>query len=102
MAQAVQQAARPRGVAVRLDTEHLCAVMQGTEKQPSQRSTSAFAGEFQSDLRRRLEFFEALASENRASAPDGLSARVRPEPPRPVPRGTYPRRIGPPPSRQRP
>jgi GTP cyclohydrolase I len=113
VARAVQSAIEPRGVAVRLAAHHLCRVFQGVERQESVVMTSAFLGDFERDLALRQEFHAALGADlgprreewrmpiNRPVPPqepgearNGLEARVDVFNPRPVPRGTYSRRVG--------
>lgn len=125
VARAVQQAIEPRGVAVCLEAVHFCMMMRGVEKQESITLTSSFLGAFDRDMSLRQEFYSALGSgknplptsleprETRRPravepplAPAGPGARAgsRPHPDRvgvftgasrAVPRGKYPRRVGP-------
>jgi len=127
VARAVQAAIEPRGVAVRLEAAHFCMMMRGVEKQESLTMTSSFLGAFQRDMALRQDFYSALG-EGAARTPGGpresrldprtLSAAGgrephsdAPLPPSrigvftgdspPVPRGTYPGRVGPRPRRHR-
>jgi GTP cyclohydrolase I len=59
VAEAVQDAVRPRGVAVMLDAVHFCMMMRGVEKQCSRTSTFSYLGEYETDLARRSEFLAA-------------------------------------------
>ena len=56
IADALEEALRPRGVGVVLDAVHLCMMMRGVEKQNSRTVTSALRGEFRDDARTRDEF----------------------------------------------
>ncbi|GLC26057.1 GTP cyclohydrolase I FolE [Roseisolibacter agri] len=56
VADALEEALRPRGVGVVLDAVHLCMMMRGVEKQNSRTVTSALRGEFRDDARTRDEF----------------------------------------------
>lgn len=60
IAEALQAALSPRGLAVVLEASHLCMVMRGIQKEGSVATTSALRGTFLSDLRTRSEFM-ALA-----------------------------------------
>jgi GTP cyclohydrolase IA len=65
VAEAIQQAVQPLGVAVVVECEHMCMVMRGVEKAGSTTVTSAVLGAFQNDARTRQEFFEHLARRTR-------------------------------------
>ena len=56
IADALEEALRPRGVGVVLDAVHLCMMMRGVEKQNSRTVTSALRGEFRSCPMTRDEF----------------------------------------------
>ena len=60
IADALQTALEPAGVAVVTEASHLCMMMRGVEKQGSSTRTSAMRGAFKTDARTRQEFFEAL------------------------------------------
>ncbi len=121
VAQAVQDAIQPRGVAVRLEAAHFCNVMRGIEKHQSLTLTSTFLGAFDRDIPLRLQFFSALqtapslpplgrpapdpavsstsAAGESARYPETLSVRAESfasDAP-PVPRSRYSRRLAPPP-----
>jgi GTP cyclohydrolase IA len=59
IADAVQEAIAPRGVAVMLDAAHFCMMMRGVQKQLSRTSTFAYRGEFETSATRRTEFLAA-------------------------------------------
>lgn len=60
IADALEQALKPRGIAVVTEASHLCMMMRGVEKQGSTTRTSAMRGVFKDDARTRQEFLEAI------------------------------------------
>jgi len=60
VANALQEALAPRGVAVVIEALHLCMAMRGVEKQNSATITSAMLGGFKNDPRTRQEFLSLL------------------------------------------
>ena len=60
IADALEEALEPRGLAVVTEASHLCMMMRGVEKQGSTTRTSAMRGAFKDDARTRQEFLEAL------------------------------------------
>ena len=60
VAWAIQDALRPRGVAVMLEAAHFCMMMRGVEKQNSRTVTSALLGEFRDSPALRNEFLSAV------------------------------------------
>ncbi|MBI4827786.1 MAG: GTP cyclohydrolase I FolE [Nitrospinae bacterium] len=60
VANALQEALEPRGVAVVIEALHLCMAMRGVEKQNSATITSAMLGGFKNDQRTRQEFLSLL------------------------------------------
>jgi len=56
----IQQALRPKGVAVVLEAQHLCMMMRGIQKQNSYAITSAMLGEFESDSKTRAEVMQLI------------------------------------------
>ena len=60
VANALQEALEPRGVAVVIEALHLCMAMRGVEKQNSATITSAMLGGFKNDPRTRQEFLSLL------------------------------------------
>ncbi len=60
IADALERALEPAGLAVVTEASHLCMMMRGVEKQGSTTRTSAMRGVFQSDARTRQEFLEAI------------------------------------------
>ena len=60
VANAIQEAIQPQGVAVILEAQHLCMMMRGVEKQHSSTITSAMLGVFKSQLQTRNEFLSLV------------------------------------------
>jgi GTP cyclohydrolase IA len=60
IADALEKALEPIGLAVVTEASHLCMMMRGVEKQGSSTRTSAMRGVFKSDARTRQEFLEAI------------------------------------------
>ncbi len=68
IAQAIQEIAEPRGVAVSATGFHLCMAMRGVSKQQSVTTTRAFTGEFLSNPSLRAEFLSETAGARRHAA----------------------------------
>jgi GTP cyclohydrolase I len=62
VADAIQEAIQPQGVAVILEAQHLCMMMRGVEKQHSSTVTSAMLGVFKSQQQTRNEFLSLVRS----------------------------------------
>jgi GTP cyclohydrolase I len=62
IANALDDALQPRGVAVVMEAVHLCMVMRGVEKQNSKAVTSAMLGAFRDRAETRAEFMELIRS----------------------------------------
>jgi GTP cyclohydrolase I len=60
VADAIDEAIHPQGVAVILEAQHLCMMMRGVEKQHSSTVTSAMLGVFKSQLQTRNEFLSLV------------------------------------------
>lgn len=60
IAQAVQTVTNARGVAVMIDSAHMCMMMRGVEKQNSTTRTVSYLGEFKTNKDVRQEFLMAL------------------------------------------
>jgi GTP cyclohydrolase I len=60
IADSIDQAINPQGVAVILEAQHLCMMMRGVEKQHSSTVTSAMLGVFKSQLQTRNEFLSLV------------------------------------------
>jgi GTP cyclohydrolase I len=60
IADAIDEAIHPQGVAVILEAQHLCMMMRGVEKQHSATVTSAMRGVFKSQQQTRNEFLSLV------------------------------------------
>jgi GTP cyclohydrolase IA len=64
IAQAVQQAVQPRGVAVVLECTHLCMVMRGIQKVGTTTVTRTLLGAFKEETHLRSELFKMINGES--------------------------------------
>ncbi len=69
IAQTLQEALQPRGVAVVLEAVHLCMIMRGVEKQNSKAVTSAMLGVFRDRPETRAELMELIKSRGSVISP---------------------------------
>ncbi|TMC47682.1 MAG: GTP cyclohydrolase I FolE [Chloroflexi bacterium] len=60
IAEALDSALAPHGVAVVIEAAHLCMMMRGVQKQNSQTVTSCMLGSFREDEKSRTEFLELI------------------------------------------
>ena len=60
IAEALDEALHPYGVAVVIEAYHLCMMMRGVQKQNSQTVTSTLTGVFRTDPKTRSEFLELI------------------------------------------
>ena len=60
IADALQKAVKPKGVAVVCEAQHFCMMMRGVQKQNSRVITSAVLGEFRSNRATRNELMDLL------------------------------------------
>lgn len=60
IADAIEEALQPMGVAVVAEGVHLCMVMRGVEKQHSKMTTSAMRGVFESNMPTRMEMMNLI------------------------------------------
>lgn len=60
IAETIEQAISPRGVAVVMEAVHLCMVMRGVEKQNSIAVTSSMLGTFKEHIETRSEFLSLI------------------------------------------
>ncbi len=65
IAEAIEDAIQPQGVAVVLEAQHLCMMMRGVEKQSSTTMTSAMLGVFKTQMQTRNEFLSLLGRSGR-------------------------------------
>ncbi len=65
VAHALNEAIKPRGVAVVVEARHLCMMSRGVEKQQSSMVTSCVLGAFREDRATRQEFMELVRGSNR-------------------------------------
>lgn len=62
--QALYQHLQPRGVAVKIEAVHLCAVMRGVRNHSTSMVTTSLLGDFRDDRQLRSEFMEQTAQSN--------------------------------------
>jgi len=62
IADAIEQAIEPAGVAVTIEAEHLCMKMRGVEKQNSVMKTSVMLGSFRESQATRMEYLQLIRS----------------------------------------
>jgi GTP cyclohydrolase I len=60
VAQTIQEAIEPLGVAVVIECQHLCMMMRGVRKRHGRMITSSMLGEFREDQRSRMEFLDLV------------------------------------------
>ncbi len=60
VAESIDEAIHPQGVAVILEGQHLCMMMRGVEKQSSWTTTSAMLGVFKTQMQTRNEFLSLI------------------------------------------
>jgi len=61
IAQLLQDALNPRGVAVMLQGQHMCSMMRGVKKSQASMTTTTFLGEFKTDRDLRNDFVAQIA-----------------------------------------
>jgi GTP cyclohydrolase I len=64
IAHTIDQALKPRGVAVLIEAEHMCMAMRGIRKQGSTTVTTCYTGDFQNDPNEQTSFLTLLRREN--------------------------------------
>ena len=62
IADAIEKAIEPAGVAVTIEAEHLCMKMRGVEKQNSVMKTSVMLGSFRESQATRMEYLQLIAN----------------------------------------
>ena len=60
IAEALEQAVKPRGVGVVVEAMHFCMIMRGVEKQQSVAVTSCMLGDFRAQHQTREEFLQLI------------------------------------------
>ncbi len=60
IADSIQMAINPKGVAVVIEAKHLCMMMRGVEKQNSVMTTSCMLGHFRENISTRSEFLNLI------------------------------------------
>ncbi len=60
IAETLQEALQPKGVAVVMEAQHLCMMMRGVAKQDTVMTTSSMLGRFRSDPKTRSEFLALI------------------------------------------
>ena len=55
--QAIDEALRPRGIAVLIDAEHMCMSMRGVQKHGASTTTTRFTGLFRDEPAEQARFF---------------------------------------------
>lgn len=64
IAYSIDEALKPRGVAVMIEAEHMCMAMRGIKKQGSSTITTCYTGDFQNDPNEQTSFLTMLRMEN--------------------------------------
>jgi GTP cyclohydrolase I len=67
IAETIQKAIEPQGVAVVIEARHLCMMMRGVEKQHSAAVTSSMLGCFREELEARQEFLSLIRQRTNGS-----------------------------------
>jgi GTP cyclohydrolase I len=62
VAETLEQVLRPKGVAVVIESMHLCMMMRGVQSQNASAITSSIRGEFEQDSKTRSEFMNLIRS----------------------------------------
>ncbi len=68
VAETLERVLQPKGVAVVIESIHLCMMMRGVSQQNSFAITSSLRGEFESDSKTRAEFMNLLGHHKRSFA----------------------------------
>ncbi|GAG32689.1 unnamed protein product, partial [marine sediment metagenome] len=64
IAHAIDDALKPRGVAVLIEAEHMCMAMRGIQKQGTSTLTTCYTGDFQNDPNEQTSFLTLLRMDN--------------------------------------
>ena len=65
IAETIERFAKPKGVGVIIQAQHLCMMMRGVEKQNTQVTTSSLLGKLRQDQRSRAEFLNLVQVDTR-------------------------------------
>ena len=65
IAQTIDSILKPKGVAVVLESNHMCMQMRGVENKNSYASTSSMVGLFREDHKTRKEFLDLISMEKK-------------------------------------
>ena len=68
IAETLEAVLEPRGVAVVIESIHLCMMMRGVEQQSAFAITSSLRGEFQADPKTRSEFMDLIRHQKQSFA----------------------------------
>ena len=68
IAETLEQVLKPKGVAVVVESTHLCMMMRGVEQQNAFAITSSMRGGFKTDSKTRSEFMELLRHKKQSFA----------------------------------
>jgi GTP cyclohydrolase IA len=60
----INQVLHPRGVAVLVEGQHMCAMMRGVKKSETRMVTRSLSGDFKTDAALRAEFFSLVANKH--------------------------------------
>lgn len=64
IAHSIDDALKPRGVAVLIEAEHMCMAMRGIQKQGTSTITTCYTGDFQNDPNEQTSFLTLLRMDN--------------------------------------
>ncbi|KAL8639961.1 MAG: hypothetical protein Q9228_003063 [Teloschistes exilis] len=86
VALAIAEVLKPQGVAVVMESSHLCMVMRGVQKTSAMTTTSCMLGCMRSSAKTREEFLTLLNRRDRTPLPDGSGDNDNPPiPPKEIP-----------------
>ena len=77
IADAIHQVTNGIGVGVVIESQHMCMMMRGVQKQNSSMTTSAMLGRFRSDINTRNEFLQLVSQLNYDTKPSPYYPRIR-------------------------
>ena len=62
IADVIEEALEPRGIAILIEAEHMCMSMRGVQKQGSSTMTTQYRGVFRDDPAEQVRFFTMVKS----------------------------------------